>query len=246
MQDSGASAPRERGVMSLWRHCERSEAIQKSLREDILDCFVRFAPRNDERCLTSESEVAPQTGAADIEDIERCEFRLNPSAHRLAPTADTTSPVPPVGSPLPPATPTAVTAAHVAVRTDGRRFNCQSRLRCSRQTLDPIAATAAKATTAPGRIPIRTSRRLIARTVSAPAFESFSSTLFRRLAPRSSRRAGQLPSRMSRSDSNIRSQPGSHVLRSVRARTLVSKSQSLAMRPAEPILMPRAIYNCFR
>jgi len=223
MQDSGASAPRERGVMSLWSHCERSEAIQKSLREDILDCFVRFAPRNDERCLTSESEVAPQTGAADIEDIERCEFRLNPSAHRLAPTADTTSPVPPVGSPLPPATPTAVTAAHVAVRTDGRRFNCQSRLRCS-----------------------RTSRRLIARTVSAPAFESFSSTLFRRLAPRSSRRAGQLPSRMSRSDSNIRSQPGSHVLRSVRARTLVSKSQSLAMRPAEPILMPRAIYNCFR
>jgi len=132
MQDSGASAPRERGVMSLWSHCERSEAIQKSLREDILDCFVRFAPRNDERCLTSESEVAPQTGAADIEDIERCEFRLNPSAHRLAPTADTTSPVPPVGSPLPPATPTAVTAAHVAVRTDGRRFNCQSRLRCSR------------------------------------------------------------------------------------------------------------------
>jgi hypothetical protein len=34
-------------VAGFFRHCERSEAIQKCRTAGRLDCFVRFAPRND-------------------------------------------------------------------------------------------------------------------------------------------------------------------------------------------------------
>src|SRR5882672_6601464 len=43
------------------------------------------------------------------------------------------SPVPPATIPLPPATPTPVTATHVAMRTDHHRSHRLSRLRCSRR-----------------------------------------------------------------------------------------------------------------
>jgi hypothetical protein len=38
-------------LSSIGRHCERSEAIQ-SLLCGLLDCFVAFAPRNDEESDT--------------------------------------------------------------------------------------------------------------------------------------------------------------------------------------------------
>jgi hypothetical protein len=34
------------------RHCERSEAIQKAAKES-LDCFVAYAPRNDDQILVA-------------------------------------------------------------------------------------------------------------------------------------------------------------------------------------------------
>jgi 3',5'-cyclic AMP phosphodiesterase CpdA len=67
------SKRRARDDFQPTRHCERSEAIQKPTQE--LDCFVAYAPRNDDKSLVSAKMIIAQISdthvALDAPDADR-------------------------------------------------------------------------------------------------------------------------------------------------------------------------------